>query len=542
VIVIGGGPAGSTAATMLSRKGWRVLLLERERFPREHIGESLLPASLPILEDLGAMPAVEAAGFLRKWGAVMVWGRGDAPWSWYFRETNRRHPYAFQVWRAQFDQILLENSARQGVDVRQGCRVLQVRFEQERATGVRYLDENGAEVSAQASFVVDASGQTGLLGRALALRRADSYFRNLAVYGYFTGAEPVPTPDESNIFIESYADGWCWTIPLHSGWTSVGIVVDSGRGGEALRREGSEAYLRRQIGETAYTAQRLRNAALAHGPVVVRDWSYVSDEVAGDGYVLAGDAACFVDPLFSSGVHLALTSGVLAAAYVTSALKDPGMREAAGRVYKELYYKQYGHFRELAKLFYTSNRTIDSYFWEARRILGMDESVSPREAFVQAVAGQPTHGYERAVIDRGAAPDEFIAAVRAVEEVRDARRTELQLRFAAGDGAGLSSMVPRLAPGARLERKPVLGDGEFEWGYVLTTLARPDGAPLSPLVAKTVSLVDGRRTVGDLLAELGAALPGVPTEQLAAAILPALQILYVDGAVAALEPNGEAGR
>jgi len=119
------------------------------------------------------------------------------------------------------------------------------------------------------------------------------------------------------------------------------------------------------------------------GPIVVRDWSYVSEEVVGEGYILAGDAACFVDPLFSSGVHLALSAGVLAAACVTSALRDPTLRGPAGQVYKELYYRQYGHFRELAKLFYASNRSVESYFWEARRILGADESLSPRQAYVK---------------------------------------------------------------------------------------------------------------------------------------------------------------
>ncbi|MGI8552282.1 MAG: NAD(P)/FAD-dependent oxidoreductase, partial [Dehalococcoidia bacterium] len=107
VIVIGGGPAGSTAATMLARKDLRVLLLEREHFPREHVGESLLPASMPILEELGVMPEIQKAGFLPKWGATMVWGTETEPWSWYFRETNRRYPHAYQVWRPQFDQILL---------------------------------------------------------------------------------------------------------------------------------------------------------------------------------------------------------------------------------------------------------------------------------------------------------------------------------------------------------------------------------------------------------------------------------------------------
>src|SRR5215217_7648778 len=120
VVVIGGGPGGSTTATMLARQGWRVLLLERERFPRDHIGESLLPASMPILEELGVLPAVQEAGFLRKWGATMVWGTDPTAWSWYFRETNRRYPHAYQVWRPRFDQLLLHNSRAHGVEVREG--------------------------------------------------------------------------------------------------------------------------------------------------------------------------------------------------------------------------------------------------------------------------------------------------------------------------------------------------------------------------------------------------------------------------------------
>ena len=148
VIVVGGGPGGTTTATMLARKGWRVLLLEREHFPRDHVGESLLPASIPVLEELGALPAIQEAGFLPKWGATMVWGREREPWSWYFKETNQGNPHSYQVWRPRFDQLLLENSRAAGVDAREGHRVLEVLFEDDRAVGVRYAyDRQGADDS-----------------------------------------------------------------------------------------------------------------------------------------------------------------------------------------------------------------------------------------------------------------------------------------------------------------------------------------------------------------------------------------------------------
>ena len=537
VVVIGGGPGGSTAATMLARKGARVLLLEQESFPRDHVGESLLPASIPVLEELGVLAAVQQAGFLPKWGATMVWGKDKAPWSWYFGETNKKYPHSYQVWRPQFDQLLLDNSRAAGVDVREGHRVLEVSFEPGKSTEVRFQTLDGARGYAAAGFVLDASGQNAFLARKLRLRRWDSFFRNLAVYGYFEGALHLPHPDETNIFIEAYTNGWLWSIPLHTGQTSVGAVVDSSTGQQGIQQSGARDFLLGQIAQGPKTASMLRNADLAAGPHVVKDWSYVCQRLAGDGYVLVGDAACFVDPLFSSGVHLALMSGVLAAAHVTSALKDASLGHAAGQVYQEMYLKEYNQFREMARLFYSSNLSQNSYFWEARRLLEGSSDFSPRHAFIRAVAGQPPRGYERAVLDRGQAPSDFLTSVGDVEQDRAQRRARLA-PFQSNQATGNSRFqqaVPRLADGVRVERKPVVGEGEFEWGYVVTNPGNPEGTPCSGLVARMVSLIDGQASVGELLARLREGLEDNLANRIDSSALAALQILYVDGTVEHLD-------
>lgn len=530
VLVIGGGPAGSTAATMLRRKGWSVRLFDMARHPREHIGESLLPASIPVLEDLGVMDEIKAQEFTVKWGATMVWGRETEPWSWYFRETNITYPHSYQVWRPTFDNILLRNAERSGVEVFEEHRVLDVLFDRDRATGLRIKGPDGSEWEEHARFIVDASGQSGIIGRARRLRIADPSFQNLAVYAYFDGAERLASPDQGNILIESYEHGWFWNIPLANGWMSVGAVVDHTVGQEGIRRAGPEAFLREQIAETSKTAQMLANATLTSGPVILRDWSYTSERVAGDGWVLAGDAACFIDPLFSSGVHLALSAGTLASAYVTSALNDAGIRDASATVYQQLYYQQYSHFREMAKLFYSTNMSTDSYFWEARRLLNAEDSGTPRESFLRAVAGQPPRGYERVVLDKGMVPRDFAEALMAIESDRAKRAAWSKEHFARP--ADLAGTVPSLVSGAVIEKRPVLGDGEFEWGFVVATVARPDGVPLSNAAARLVSLIDGERTVGEVVTKLVEGLEVEDARRLGQAAFNVMQILYVDGVIA----------
>ena len=533
VIVVGGGPAGSAAATMLARKGWQVTVLEREQFPRDHVGESLLPASIPVLEELGALPAVESAGFLPKYGATMVWGSGDAPWSWYFKETSQRYPHSYQVWRPQFDQILLDNAKAQGVTVLEGHHVTEVIFDGGEAVGVEFTNTDGDTGEGQARFIVDASGQSTLLARHLESKEWDPFFQNLAVYAYFTGAKPLPEPDQNNIFIESYRYGWLWTIPLHTGRSSVGVVVDSKTGQEGIQQNGAKAFLEAQLAQSSLTRAMLENAKMDSEPAVVMDWSYTAGKMYGPGYILAGDAACFVDPLFSSGVHLALMSGVLAAAYVTTALNDPSMAEEAGEVYQELYLKEYNQFREMARLFYSSNLSAESYFWEARRITNSDEYL-PRHSFIQAVAGQPPRGYERVVLDRGQAPEEFIESVRTVETERLARTQWLAALAADPQRNQILNAVPRLAEGVQVQQKPVLAEGEFVPGQVLNTVSQPEGTPCSPLVAAVIGEIYGQKSGADIVDGMGQHLDQAAHSQLEEAVSRTIEILYVDGTVAGL--------
>ena len=384
VAVVGGGPAGSISAGFLAQAGLRVILFEKEHFPRYHIGESLLSATMPILEALGVMPAIEAAGFVRKPGGTFIWGSEQEPWSFFFREDPGGRPHAFHVLRSQFDEILLRHAAGLGVDVREGHTVRDLRYDGVNRIAAR--QEGGAVVDVEARWVIDASGQSALLGRREQLREFNPFFKNLAVFGYYEGAEPLGGASAGNILSAAFSDGWFWYIPLHDGTTSVGAVVDAQSFAGEAGGDAQPLYLR-LVAACAPIAARVRDARLVSPIRVIRDYSYCSTRFHGPGYLLAGDAACFIDPVFSTGVHLASLAGYLASRTLTAVLAGEGSEADLLADYDSRYRAAFERYLQFLYFFYDHHCERDSYFWTARKVLNPDATVDARTAFVRLMSG-----------------------------------------------------------------------------------------------------------------------------------------------------------
>ena len=331
VVVIGGGPAGSTVSTLLARQGVRVGLFERERFPRFHIGESLIPETYWVLKRLDMLPKMQASPFVKKYSVQFVNSVGKESAPFYFHD-NKPHECSqtWQVVRSEFDQMMLENARAHGVEAYEGVHVLEVSFDGERATGVRIRDEAGVTRDVHAKVVVDASGQAALLQNRFKLRIWDPVLNKGAIWTYWRGAYRDTGRDEGATMVlqTDNRNGWFWYIPQHDDTISVGVVAPfdylfKGRG------VNHERTYTEEVERCPAVKKRIEGAERVTGYFVTRDYSYRSTRVAGEGWVLVGDAFGFLDPLYSSGVLLALKSGELAADAIVAGLKAGDTSEEA---------------------------------------------------------------------------------------------------------------------------------------------------------------------------------------------------------------------
>lgn len=377
-LVIGGGPAGSTIAALLAQKGYRVTLVEKAHHPRFHIGESLLPANLPLLEKLGVAEEVRAIG-MEKWAAEFV-----SPWhahqqAFQFADAwDKSMPYAYQVERSAFDEILIRNAERRGAHVIEGCRVTDVEFLPDDVGAIIQTKyDDGAIQSWRTRFVLDASGRDTFLGNRFKAKQKNEKHNSTAIYAHFTGAKRHEGKAEGNISIFWFEHGWFWFIPLANGKTSIGAVTWPYY--LKTRKKPLGEFLLDTIALCPKLQERLEGAQLASEPEATGNYSYVCDRTHGRNYLLLGDAYTFIDPVFSSGVMLAMNNAFEGAETVDRCLQHPTEATAALKQYDKRMRvgpKQFSWF-----IYRVTNPTMRDLF------MGPENRLRMQEALLSVLAG-----------------------------------------------------------------------------------------------------------------------------------------------------------
>jgi flavin-dependent dehydrogenase len=330
VAVIGGGPGGSTAAILLAKRGYKVIALEKARHPRFHIGESLLPMNLPVFERLGVLDKVRALGVFKPGADFEADNERGYNTFAFARAIGNSPPHAYQVWRQDFDKMLYDHARESGADAREGHEVLKVEQVSPRETRLDVRTDEGRAYGIRARYVVDASGRDAFLSAKKKLRRKNNEHQSAAIFGHFRGATLRPGEDAGNISVYRFEHGWMWMIPLPQGVMSIGAVC---RPEYLKQRKGRTAeFLLETLHASPGLKARMEHAELIGEVRVTGNYSYDSAQMGGPGWVLVGDAFAFLDPVFSSGVYLAMSGAEQAAAVVDAALREP--RREAGLLRK----------------------------------------------------------------------------------------------------------------------------------------------------------------------------------------------------------------
>lgn len=413
VLVIGAGPAGSTTAALIRKynPSLRVRIVEQAAFPRHHIGESLILELNRVLIDMGALDAVAGAGFIKKSGVTFIWGEDRRPWKLLFDagrpaamppDPDGSYRYSWHVERSRYDVLLLDVARSRGVEVQQGRVTEFLEDAAGRVTGAKIEDADGARAEVGARFVVDAGGRNSLLAQRIGTRVWEPLLRNIAVYGYWQGAhlpeDVAGTWDKAQIVVLSAPEGWIWYIPISEGVVSVGIVSSHERF-QGRAQETLEAYYRECLLAVPEVSAWLADAELVHLPGAPRrvltehDFAYIHDKMWAPGCALVGDAAGFIDPVFSVGVFLAQSSAQLLAYTVGTLLQggDGAMDEARLlTAYDQHARVGLNAFRAMAYVFYAFNSSPSDWWARARTLVrsqALPEDITNVQAFFALTSG-----------------------------------------------------------------------------------------------------------------------------------------------------------
>lgn len=385
VIVAGAGPAGSSLAGLLAQKGRRVLLLEKEKFPRYHIGESLITGVWPTLEQLGLREELDNSTFIRKYGANVLWGSDEEYWGFEFRDTGR-WDYVYQVPRAEFDTMLLGRARALGARVIEEAPVKEFTYTGERMTGVRYQLRGQSDIrEATARYIVDATGQQRSIGRERNIVQWHEDLRNVAIWAYYQGCDRYPDQRGGNTVVENLLGGWLWFIPMANGVTSIGFVT----AGEVLAASemSIEDLFHSSLTSSKEVSRLMAPATQVSAYHTARDWSYECSTLHGPGWILVGDAGAFVDPLLSTGVALAVRGARIASQAIDHVLDHPDEEEDTFERYEANCRRYLETILTFVRYFYDQTKNRYQYYKAAQDLVDPEEADEPDFDFVQLVSG-----------------------------------------------------------------------------------------------------------------------------------------------------------